>query len=81
MVRNSTGKHNTLPSTHKLNGEAWAAPAFVCAAMKNTAFEQVKGRESPYHREGKTTPRCTVIVPSTCGSQAGSANQYFVPGL
>lgn len=53
MVRNPTGKHNTLPSTHKLNGEAWAAPAFVCAAMKNTAFEQVKGEKVPIIERAK----------------------------
>lgn len=42
MARNPAGRHNMLLSTHKLNLEAWVAPAFVCSARKNTEFEKVK---------------------------------------
>lgn len=67
-------------STRKLNGEAWAAPAFVCSAMKNTAFEEVEGKGSPYHREGKTTPQCKVIVPSHVETRQATLTSTFYQG-
>lgn len=33
-----------LPSTHRLNPEAWAAPAFVCSARNKTEMGKVTGK-------------------------------------
>ena len=44
MVKNPPGKHGMLPSTHKLDLEAWAAPALARSARSNTEFEKAKGK-------------------------------------
>lgn len=55
MVKNPTGKHNMLPSTHKLDLEAWAAPALARSARSTLSLKKSMGNKSPDRREYKTS--------------------------